>query len=62
MHTKLDFVRIKNFIDGEWVEEYKVEYVPLYNPSTGAPIGEVPLSRPETSTAAVASAAAAYDG
>ena len=61
MSTSMEFVRIKNFINGEWVEEKDVEYVPLYNPSTGAVIGEVPLSTPETSTAAVASAAAAYD-
>lgn len=62
MKTEINFVRIRNFIDGEWVEEHEVEYVPLYNPSTGAAIGEVPLSRAETSTAAVSSAAAAYDG
>jgi len=31
MTTKLDFIRIKNFIDGEWIEEKDVEYVPLYN-------------------------------
>jgi len=62
MKTEMDFVRIKNFIDGEWVEENEVEYVPLFNPSTGTAIGEVPLSKPETSIAAVASAAAAYDG
>jgi malonate-semialdehyde dehydrogenase (acetylating)/methylmalonate-semialdehyde dehydrogenase len=57
-----DFIKIKNFIDGQWIEETGVDYVPLYNPSTGARIGEVPLSRPETSQAAVASAHAAYDG
>ena len=61
MKTEMDFVRIKNFIDGEWVEEKGVEYVPLYNPSTGAVIGDVPLSTPEVSTAAVTSAAAAYE-
>ena len=61
MTTKLNFIRIKNFIDGEWIEENDVEYVTLYNPSTGEAIGEVPLSTPETSTAAVASAAAAFE-
>ncbi len=58
----MKFTRIKNFINSEWMEEKDVEYVPLYNPSTGAVIGEVPLSTPETSADAVASAAAAYDG
>jgi len=61
MKTEMDFVRIKNFIDGEWVEEKDVEYVPLYNPSTGTVIGEVPLSSPETSLAAIDSSYDAYD-
>ena len=62
MSNQTDFIRIKNFIDGEWVEETGVEYVPLYNPSTGKVIGEVPLSSEETSLAAVDSSYAAYDG
>jgi malonate-semialdehyde dehydrogenase (acetylating)/methylmalonate-semialdehyde dehydrogenase len=61
MTNQNDFTRIKNFIDGEWVEETGVEYVPLYNPSTGEKIGEVPLSSEETSRAAVDSSYAAYD-
>ena len=47
-----DFYRIQNLIDGEWVEEKGVEYVPLYNPSTGETIGEVPRSGKETTLAA----------
>ena len=61
MSDQMDFIRIKNFIDGEWVEETGVEYVSLYNPSTGEQIGEVPLSTPETSAAAVESSYSAYD-
>lgn len=60
--SNVNFTRIKNFINGEWVEEKGVEYVPLYNPSTGIEIGDVPLSSEETSLAAVDSAYAAYDG
>ena len=56
----MEFTRIKNFIHGEWVEESGVEYVPLYNPSTGEGIGEVPLSSEKTSLDAVDSAYAAY--
>lgn len=56
-----NFTRVKNFINGEWVEETGVEYVPLYNPSTGQTIGEVPLSSEKTSLAAVDSSYAAYD-
>ncbi len=55
------FVRVKNFIDGQWQEETGVEYTPLYNPSTGEVIGEVPLSSEATSLAAVDSAHAAYE-
>ncbi len=61
MGNAQEFIKIKNFIDGQWVEETGVEYVPLYNPSTGEQIGDVPLSRPETSAKAVESSYAAYD-
>ncbi len=61
MTDKIDFTRVKNFIDGQWVEEIGVEYLPLYNPSTGEVIGEVPLSSEKTSLEAVDSAHAAYD-
>jgi malonate-semialdehyde dehydrogenase (acetylating)/methylmalonate-semialdehyde dehydrogenase len=61
MSNQMDFIRINNFIDGEWVEETGVDYVPLFNPSNGEQIGEVPLSKPETSIQAVQSAYAAYD-
>jgi malonate-semialdehyde dehydrogenase (acetylating)/methylmalonate-semialdehyde dehydrogenase len=56
----MEFTRVKNFIDGEWIEEKDVEYVPLTNPSTGEIIGEVPLSSEATSLAAVDSSHAAY--
>jgi malonate-semialdehyde dehydrogenase (acetylating)/methylmalonate-semialdehyde dehydrogenase len=59
--SKENFTRVKNFINGEWVEETGVEYVPLYNPSTGETIGEVPLSSEETSLAAVDSAYSAFE-
>lgn len=61
MTSQVNSIRIKNLIAGEWVEETDVDYVPLYNPSTGAQIGEVPLSNPDTSLNAVESAYAAYD-
>ncbi|MCE5243493.1 MAG: CoA-acylating methylmalonate-semialdehyde dehydrogenase [Syntrophobacteraceae bacterium] len=56
-----NFVRIRNYIDGKWVEDAGVKYTPLYNPSTGEVIGEVPLSSRETSLAAIDSAYKAYD-
>ncbi|MBE9544090.1 MAG: aldehyde dehydrogenase family protein [Proteobacteria bacterium] len=58
---EIKFIKIKNFIDGQWVEETGVELEPIYNPSTGEQIGEVPISTPEASAAAVESSYAAYD-
>ena len=55
-----DSIRIKNLIDGEWLVDEKEETVALYNPSTGAQIGEVPMSSPSTVEAAVKSSHAAY--
>lgn len=54
--------RIRNHINGEWVDEPDAEYVPLRNPSTGQVIGEVPISSPQTSRKAVAAAAEAFPG
>jgi len=56
-----EFLTIRNFIDGEWVEDQSAVYEPLYNPSTGEEIGKIPISKPEISAAAVESSYAAYD-
>lgn len=53
-------LKIKNHINGEWLDESNGHYVPLFNPSTGAVIGEVPMSSADTARQAVAAAAAAF--
>ncbi|WP_319550360.1 aldehyde dehydrogenase family protein [Desulfogranum marinum] len=58
--TNQSVPKIKNYINGEWIEETGVEHVPLYNPSTGELIGEVPQSSEKTSLAAVDAAFDAY--
>jgi malonate-semialdehyde dehydrogenase (acetylating) / methylmalonate-semialdehyde dehydrogenase len=60
MNTQIDFGRVKNLINGKWVEEEGAIYEPVFNPSTGRIIGEVPLSSDETSRAAVEAASSAY--
>jgi malonate-semialdehyde dehydrogenase (acetylating)/methylmalonate-semialdehyde dehydrogenase len=55
------FIRIRNYIDGQWVDEPGAKTLPLFNPSDGNPIGQVPLSTAEASTAAIASCHRAYD-
>ena len=61
MSKGIEFVRIRIFIDGQWVDDANEKHVPLYNPSTGEIIGEVPLSSQETALHAVESAHRAYD-
>lgn len=56
----MEFTRVKNFINGEWVEDPKATYIPLHNPSTGEVIGEVPMSSTEASIEAVKAADAAF--
>ena len=55
-----DMVRVKNFIDGEWVVDENEDTLPLFNPSTGKQIGEVPIASSATVEAAVKSSHAAY--
>jgi malonate-semialdehyde dehydrogenase (acetylating)/methylmalonate-semialdehyde dehydrogenase len=61
MTTRQDLIRIRNYIDGKWVDEPGVTTVPLFNPSNGRVIGEVPLSTAEASRAAIGSCHRAYD-
>jgi malonate-semialdehyde dehydrogenase (acetylating)/methylmalonate-semialdehyde dehydrogenase len=56
----VDSIRIKNLIDGEWLADDNETTVALYNPSTGAQIGEAPMSSAATVEAAVKSSHAAY--
>lgn len=56
----MEFIRVKNLINGEWVEEKDCDYAPLFNPSTGEQIGEVPLTGPETCERAIDTAHEAF--
>lgn len=55
-----EFYKVKNYINGDWVEGISGDTAPLYNPSNGSVLGEVPLGGAEESRAAVAAAAEAY--
>lgn len=59
MHD-IPYIKIRNFINGQWQEEQGCKTTPLYNPSTGEQIGEVPMSGAETMEQAMATAYAAY--
>ena len=60
MGTKIDLIPIKNFINGKWILAEHCNATPLINPSTGAIIGEVPMSSADISNQAVKAAADAY--
>ncbi len=55
-----DSIRIKHLIDGEWMAENDEKILPLYNPSTGIQIGDVPIASEAMVEAAVKSSHAAY--
>ena len=55
-------IKIRNFINGKWTDSPDAKFTPLYNPSTGEQIGEVPLSSEKEADAATASAYEAYSG
>ncbi len=55
----MEKITIKNFINGQW-KEVKGQTIPLYNPSTGEQIGDVPVSDAAECEEALATAAAAY--
>ena len=54
--------KLKNFIDGEFVEPAEGETEEVLNPATGEAIAEAPLSTKEDVDRAVAAAKRAFDG
>lgn len=52
--------RVKNYINGEWVEPKTKEYGEVWCPATGDKIGEVPFSTAEDINQAVQAAKKAY--
>ncbi|MGI6226507.1 MAG: aldehyde dehydrogenase family protein [Peptococcales bacterium] len=58
-YTK-EYIKVKNYINGEWIEEVGVDTMPIYNPSTGEVIGEVPFTSQKTVDVAVNGAAEAF--
>jgi betaine-aldehyde dehydrogenase len=53
--------KLKNFIDGEFVDPVEGQTEPVVNPATGEPIAEAPLSTAEDVDRAVAAAGKARD-
>jgi len=53
--------RVKNYIDGKWVESTSGRLLEIRNPATGDLIGQVPMSTREELDQCVAAAGKAYD-
>ena len=56
-----EFIRIRNYIDGQWIDQPGAKTIPLFNPSDGKQIGEVPLSTEAASRKAIESCHQAYE-
>ncbi len=52
--------KVKNYINGEWVDSNTTEYGDIWNPATGEKIGQVPYSTAEDVDRAVRAARAAF--
>ncbi|MEE9415635.1 MAG: CoA-acylating methylmalonate-semialdehyde dehydrogenase [Acidimicrobiales bacterium] len=53
---------LKNYIGGQWLKVAGVATVPVFNPATGSPIAQHPMSDDATVDQAVDAAAAAFEG
>lgn len=61
MDYRSDYIKVRNYIDGSWVETpANLATVPVYNPSTGEAIGEVPQWGDDSVLDAVAAAKKAF--
>ena len=60
MDYRKDYIDVCNVIGGEWSRPATEERLPVYNPSTGEEIGNVPLTPAEEVKRAVDVAAEAF--
>ena len=60
MDYRKDYIDVCNVIGGEWSRPATEERLPVYNPSTGEEIGNVPLTPAEEVERAVDVAAEAF--
>ena len=57
---KKDYGRLKNFVNGEWVESTSPKALDIENPATGAAIGQVPMTTADETKAAIEAAQEAW--
>ena len=54
--------KLRNYVNGDWIEPAGPDWLDVENPSNGDIIARVPLSRPGDLNTAVAAAQAAFPG
>ncbi|HIH00949.1 TPA: aldehyde dehydrogenase family protein, partial [Thermoplasmata archaeon] len=58
--VKADYGKLKNFVNGEWVESTTSKYLDIENPSTAKSIGQVPMTTADETKAAIEAAQDAW--
>ncbi|MBN2311539.1 MAG: CoA-acylating methylmalonate-semialdehyde dehydrogenase [Candidatus Hydrogenedentes bacterium] len=53
--------RVKNYVNGEWIDPENSGYIDVENPSTGEVLAQTPLSTPAAVNRAIDAAAAAFE-
>src|SRR4030066_233054 len=48
-----NYGKLKNYVNGEWVDSTSGKYIDIENPTTGEIIGQVPMSSADETTAAI---------
>jgi len=58
--VKKDYGKLKNFVNGEWIEPETTKYIDVENPATTGKIGELPFSTKEDTIKAIEAANEAW--
>lgn len=58
--VKKDYGKLKNFVNGEWIEPETTKYMDMENPATAGKIGELPFSTKEDTIKAIEAANEAW--
>ncbi|MGB2581269.1 MAG: CoA-acylating methylmalonate-semialdehyde dehydrogenase [Thermoplasmata archaeon] len=58
--VKADYGKLKNFVNGEWIESSTSKYLDIENPTTAKSIGQVPMTTADETNAAIEAAQEAW--
>ncbi len=58
--VKKNYGKLKNYVNGEWIDSTSGKYIDIENPTTGEIIGQVPMSSVDETKAAIEAANEAW--